>query len=800
MLRPLIYLSALSLLAGAVAQISEQQTIIASSVLNSSCPFNFYGQTYQQIYVTISNDTFAICFNGFYNPQSRGDCIVGPQFPFNQITFYTSKYYYSTHYSCEIRLYTTYYYYLNFPYTQFYLYNSDTQSLVYLYDGNQGSWVYDVQVSGVTVDKLNVTNTQSHPYSSYVADIRGCRHSGVVYKPGAVVTSDPVTCYSLTCDASAVLCNVTCDPSEHCQGNGICMSGACTVTGPTVIDFYGQLNSIQDLCTYSLLSRLSDPSFQVLANFQERRRKDVSFVDSVALVLSGSGIFINLGQGGVVQVNGVPLALNSSTQLVGGVELSKERTGVTAKLSLSNYTASILFDGYTAQIRAAGPAGSLVSGLCRNSSVSLREVRMPEYSVSGCEILYNDTADSSINCSAETQRCNLLRASPFASCNGLIDPQPYINACVDTMCRYPSVDDLDCQFPQAYARACSLLGNGTVGNWWSVVGCSPPQAYCPDRVCSSHEFCARSAGGGSSCFCRALFAANYSSAGALGDPTVCSSNSASITVVGCLLEEKNIRYSALHLNDRRCRGQMDELTHMLTFSFNTNNTCGAVITNNDSYITYSNAITDQYNSSDIIVRHDQVYIDFSCYYTQPQIKSISFRIKTNSVVQHITSGAWSYTLTMTSYTDTARTQALSPSSEVVLDQRIWVELKTDGLDGSVVAVVTDSCWATSDSSPSGSLRYDLIVNGCPNPADQTVQMQENGLWTSNYFSFDMFQFSEQSADVYLHCNVQLCVRGNSSCIPVCSGAARRRRFARRRPAYEEEAAAFISMAWTNQLC
>ncbi|XP_055370321.1 zonadhesin-like isoform X2 [Betta splendens] len=628
MLRPLIYLSVLSLLAGAAAQIYEQQTINASSVLNSSCPFTFYGRTYQQIYVTISNDTFAICFNGFYDPQTRGDCIVGPQFPFNQITFYTASYSYNYYYYyCYMVLYTSDYYNYNFSYTQFVLYNSTTGASVSFYEGNKGSWVYDVQVNGVTVDKLNINNSATSYYSYASVDIRGCRHSGVVYKPGTAVTSDPTTCYSLICDTSAVLRNVTCDPWERCQGNGICASTACTVTGPAVIDFYGRLGSIQDRCTYSLLSRLSGPSFQVLANFQERRRKDVSFVDSVALVLSGSGLFINLGQGGTVQVNGAPLALNSSA-LVGGVELFKDQSGVTARLSLSNYTVSVFFNGYTAQIHTAGPAGSPLSGLCRNSSVSLSEVRSA-YSASGCEVLYNDTADSSVNCSAEMQRCNLLRASPFASCNDLVDPQPYISACVATMCRYPSVDELRCQFPQAYAGACSLRGGGA-GSWWGAVGCASPQAYCPDRLCSSHEFCARGAGG-SVCLCRALFAASHSSTGALGAPAVCSSNAASIALARCLLEERNISYSALHLRDGRCRGRMDEQTHMLTFSFDTSNTCGAVITSNDSYVTYSNAITDQDNSSDVIVRHDQVYIDFSCYYTQPQIRSISFRVKTKCV-------------------------------------------------------------------------------------------------------------------------------------------------------------------------
>lgn len=66
---------------------------------------------------------------------------------------------------------------------------------------------------------------------------------------------------------------------------------------------------------------------------------------------------------------------------------------------------------------------------------------------------------------------------------------------------------------------------------------------------------------------------------------------------------------------------------------------------------------------------------------------------------------------MTAYTDAGRTQAVEANTEVLLNQKIWVELVTDGLDGNMVAVVTDSCWATDQPSPTATQRYDLIVKG-----------------------------------------------------------------------------------------
>lgn len=79
--------------------------------------------------------------------------------------------------------------------------------------------------------------------------------------------------------------------------------------------------------------------------------------------------------------------------------------------------------------------------------------------------------------------------------------------------------------------------------------------------------------------------------------------------------------------------------------------------------------------------------------------------------QQIASGQWSYNLSMTAYSDPERTQPIESSSDVQLNDKIWVELKAEGLDENMAVIVTDSCWATNQPSPRGSLRYDLIVKG-----------------------------------------------------------------------------------------
>lgn len=83
----------------------------------------------------------------------------------------------------------------------------------------------------------------------------------------------------------------------------------------------------------------------------------------------------------------------------------------------------------------------------------------------------------------------------------------------------------------------------------------------------------------------------------------------------------------------------------------------------------------------------------------------------SSVIQQLISGTWNYTLVMKAYADAERTQAIDSNTGIELQQKVWVELKTDGLDDKLIAVVTDSCWATNQASPNGNVRYNLIING-----------------------------------------------------------------------------------------
>lgn len=59
-----------------------------------------------------------------------------------------------------------------------------------------------------------------------------------------------------------------------------------------------------------------------------------------------------------------------------------------------------------------------------------------------------------------------------------------------------------------------------------------------------------------------------------GDPTVCTENSATLVLAGCLLEAKGIDHNILHLEDQSCKGDWNDTTHMKTFYMDSTTTCG----------------------------------------------------------------------------------------------------------------------------------------------------------------------------------------------------------------------------------
>ncbi|XP_053171554.1 alpha-tectorin-like [Scomber japonicus] len=553
-----------------------------------------------------------------------------------------------------------------------------------------------------------------------------------------------------------------------CQGENKCF--LCTVTGPTVIDINGQVNSAKDRCGYTLMKTTSIPGIKVHVTFKERRRVDVSFLDSVILQLEDAGVKIYLKQGGKVMVGDAEKKLSTTAETVNGVALSKDTTGVMSKMSKGNYMMTVFFDGSTAQIHIKAPKASppTVEGLCGNS-MKFSDEKATDHSPKECDKEHKDDSKTGIECAKMTKRCEILKEAPFDKCKSYVDPQPYITACTNTLCKYPGVDGFKCQFLEAYARVCSLYNDDVLKGWRANVECSTNfQTLCLDRFCTADEFCGDSLTGGTRCRCRAIFASTYDKT--LGE-TKCDGSAVSVSLVGCLLEDKGIKYSDLHLFDETCKGEMDAKTHMVSMDFDTKSKpCGAMVRLDDE----GNMI----NKNGVLVKTTREEVmDLTCPFVIPNI-DIDFSLDIvvtsgdsgsgGAVEYTIESGPWKYTLNMKAFSDAARTKPVTSDSTLKLNQKIWFAMEAVGLDSGLVSMVTDSCYATNVASSDDKLKYELIKDGCPHPLDKTVHVEDNGKGTTNYFSFNMFRFSGKSRDVYLHCKISLCVKSSNTCAKVVS--------------------------------
>ncbi|XP_039461432.1 uncharacterized protein LOC120435667 [Oreochromis aureus] len=216
MLRPLLFLCTLVTLTGA------QETFTESSVVNiSSCPITYYGQKYEQLYVNMTSGNVTVCFNGFFSPETGGDCIVERSVGAKRFYFRTflqpssddENFIYESLPTIKHSLEC--YFWISFSYFGLELYHFGTQTAVEFFTFVPDPAEFELQVGGTTVDTVNSL------YSSQcLLDISGCRHSGQMYRPGTVINS-PETCFSLMCNETAVLHNCSFVPLQHCQGNNI---------------------------------------------------------------------------------------------------------------------------------------------------------------------------------------------------------------------------------------------------------------------------------------------------------------------------------------------------------------------------------------------------------------------------------------------------------------------------------------------------------------------------------------------------------------------------------------------------
>ncbi|KAA0724935.1 Alpha-tectorin Precursor [Triplophysa tibetana] len=248
----------------------------------------------------------------------------------------------------------------------------------------------------------------------------------------------------------------------------------------------------------------------------------------------------------------------------------------------------------------------------------------------------------------------------------------------------------------------------------------------------------------------------------------CENSSGSISLSRCQLFEAGFSAHVLHLNDRSCRGIIQN--GRVQFHFNNNDhICGTNLVANGTHITYENFILGTPESAAGLISREKILkLNFSCIYPQTQTLSMIDINPLETILHRILpAGEGRYQVRMVPYQDSEFSQPFTGRVDAELNQQMFVEVGVDGVDRHQFVTVIDTCWATPVNDPDYSLHWDLITGECPNPQDNTVELLQNGVSTSSRFSFKMFIFNANATKVYLHCSVHLCLLNNKHCSADC---------------------------------
>ncbi|XP_049329392.1 pancreatic secretory granule membrane major glycoprotein GP2-like [Astyanax mexicanus] len=343
----------------------------------------------------------------------------------------------------------------------------------------------------------------------------------------------------------------------------------------------------------------------------------------------------------------------------------------------------------------------------------------------------------------------------------------------------------DCCYFKSYpiqVKACP--GNYYVYEFVSPVTCS--SAYCADVAhitmteapttamvdpckelnCTADEWCGES-NGVYGCFCNE----NHPRPGndSYDSKEECESSSGTMSLSRCQLFEAGFSADLLHLSDPNCTGTIQN--GRLVFHFNNDDhICGTSLMANGTHFIYENTIQGGAESGGgPIHRKKYLELQFSCIYQISQTLSMDTELTPLQSVVHknLPDGQGMYQVRIVPYQDAALSQPYNGSVKIVVDERIYVGVFVQGVDSRQIATVIDSCWATPERDQHHAVRWHLITNRCPNSADKTVEVLQNGVSTTGLFSFKMFAFNGNYQKVFLHCSIYLCLLQNNNCAEDC---------------------------------
>ncbi|MCI4383906.1 hypothetical protein PGIGA_G00032060 [Pangasianodon gigas] len=305
-----------------------------------------------------------------------------------------------------------------------------------------------------------------------------------------------------------------------------------------------------------------------------------------------------------------------------------------------------------------------------------------------------------------------------------------------------------------------LVGSNKSLGWWIYRVDDELPALCKPLMCTENEVCERRESG-IGCYC-----VNKPNPDTFDAIEACTDSSGSVSLSRCQLFEAGYSVEELHLKDPNCTGVVED--GRLVFRFDSDaKLCGGNLESNTTHLIYNNAVR---TLSKLISHNSRLNISISCVY--PLILNLSMPMALQAegsvIDKEVPAVEGTYQSHMLVYPNNSFTEPYSGNVTIALNQKIYVAVKVAGFNSDLIATVLDSCWAMPNMDSNSDICWYLIVKGCPNPDDGTVEVLQNGISTSSYFSFRMFSFSALGDNIFLHCQVHLCLLDSGNCAMVSS--------------------------------
>ncbi|OCT61621.1 hypothetical protein XELAEV_18047649mg [Xenopus laevis] len=247
----------------------------------------------------------------------------------------------------------------------------------------------------------------------------------------------------------------------------------------------------------------------------------------------------------------------------------------------------------------------------------------------------------------------------------------------------------------------------------------------------------------------------------------CDSNNFGFCVDKQELLNIKVDINNVHLLDRRCLANVVDDKVCIDWPIGSY-VCGTTVEITDTHVTYKNIMFLQPDPSYVIYREEYRF-NVSCKFPLDMLTSLGTVLYPIIVIITIpVEGYGEFKVGMAVYKDVSFTTPYD--SDVFLSTHsmlyVGVFIYDDYLNE--FNLVMKKCYATPTPNPNDAVKYDIIKEGCPNSADKTIRILENGESSKGKFEVQMFKFIGDYSRVYLHCEVYLCHK-SKSCKPDCTG-------------------------------